>query len=53
MSLIVYIFNLMLTTVLLSVSLLYADIFFTCISVVLLIIIVQHMKQQLRRDEDE
>lgn len=51
MSLIVYIFNLMLTTVLLSVSLLYGDIFFTCISVTLLIIIVQNMKQQLKRED--
>jgi len=49
----IYIVNLMLTTLLLCVSLLYGEAMFVLVSCILMIVIVQDMKQQLRRDEDE
>ena len=49
----IYIVNLMLTTLLLCVSLLHGEAMFVLVSCILMIVIVQDMKQQLRRDEDE
>jgi hypothetical protein len=48
----IYIVNLMLTTLLLCVSLLYGEAMFVLVSCILMIVIVQDMKQQLERDDN-